>query len=67
MSTKISLKFVLKGPINNTQAFVQLFAWRQPGNKPLSEPLMVSLLTDMRHSVSMSELGMKNVQGPVSI
>ena len=40
---KISLKFVPKGPINNIQALVQIMAWRRPGDKPLSEPMMVSL------------------------
>ena len=42
---KISLKFVPKGPINNIPAVVQIMAWRRPGDKPLSEPVMVSLLT----------------------
>ena len=41
----ISLKFVPKGPINNIPALVQIMAWRRPGDKPLSEPMMVSLLT----------------------
>ena len=43
--TKISLRFVLKGPINNIPALVQIMAWRRPGDKPLSQPMMVSLLT----------------------
>ena len=42
---KISLKFVPKGPINNITALVQIMAWRRPGDKSLSEPMMVSLLT----------------------
>ena len=42
---KISLKFVPKGPINNILALVQIMAWRRPGDKPLSEPMMVSLPT----------------------
>ena len=42
---KISLKFVPKGPINNIPALVQIMVWRRPGDKPLSEPMMVSLLT----------------------
>ena len=42
---KISLKFVPKGPINNIPALVQIMAWRRPGDKPLSEPMMVSLPT----------------------
>ena len=42
---KISLKFVPKSPINNIPALVHIMAWRRPGHKPLSEPMMVSLLT----------------------
>ena len=42
-----SLKFVPKGPINNIPALVQRMAWRRPGDKPLSEPMMVSLPTHM--------------------
>ena len=42
---KFSLKFVPKGPINNIPALVQIMAWRRPSSKPLSEPMMVSLLT----------------------
>ena len=45
ISNKISLKFVLKGSINNIPALVQIMAWRRPGDKPLSEPMMVSLPT----------------------
>ena len=45
ISIEISLKFVPKGPINNIPALVQKMAWRRPGDKPLSEPVMVSLLT----------------------
>ena len=42
---KISLKFVLIGPINNIPALVKIMAWRRPGDKPLSESMMVNLLT----------------------
>ena len=45
ISIKISLKFVPKGPINNIPPSVQIMAWRRSGDKPLSEPMMVSLLT----------------------
>ena len=45
ISIKISLKFVPKGPINNNPSLVQIMAWRRSGDKPLSEPMMVSLLT----------------------
>ena len=45
ISIKISLKFVPKGPINNIPALVQIMAWRRPGDKPLSEAMMVHLPT----------------------
>ena len=45
ISITISLKFVPKGPINNIPSLVQIMAWRRPGDMPLSEPMMVSLLT----------------------
>ena len=45
ISLKISLKFVPKVPINNKPALIQTMAWRRPGDKPLSEPMMVRLLT----------------------
>ena len=44
ISIKISLKFAPEGPINNIPSLVQIMAWRRPGDKPLSEPMMVSLL-----------------------
>ena len=39
---KIWLKFVSNGSINNIPALVQIMAWRRPGDKPLSEPMMVN-------------------------
>ena len=42
---RISLKFLPKVRINNIPALVQIMAWRRPGDKSLSEPMMVSLLT----------------------
>ena len=42
---KFSLKYVRKVPIDNNPELVQIMAWHQPGDKPLSEPMMVSLLT----------------------
>ena len=45
ISLKISLKFVPDVRINNIPALVQIMAWRRPGDKPLSEPIMVNLLT----------------------
>ena len=45
ISLTIPLKFLPKGPINNIPVLVQIMAWRRPGDKPLSEPRMESLLT----------------------
>ena len=42
---KTSLKFVPKGQINKYPALVQMMTWRRPGDKPSSEPMMVSLPT----------------------
>ena len=45
ISIKISLKFIPKGLINNIQALVLIMAWRRPGDKPLSELMLVRSLT----------------------
>ena len=42
---QISLKFILKGPIDNEQALVKIMAWRRIGDKPLSE-LMLTRISD---------------------
>ena len=42
---KISLMFVPKDPNDNVPALVQIMAWRRPGDKLLSEPKLVTLLT----------------------
>ena len=39
------MKFVPKGSINNNPTLFQITAWRRPGHKPLSEPMMFSSLT----------------------
>ena len=41
ISLKMPLKLLPKFPINNIPALVQIMTWRRPGNKPLSEPMMV--------------------------
>ena len=51
---KVRLKFAPKGPINNILALVQITAWHHPGDKPLSEPMMVSLSTN-NASLGLSE------------
>ena len=47
---QISLKLVLRSPIDNKPALVQVMAWRRTGDKPLPEPMMTQF-TDayMRH------------------
>ena len=47
MSINSSLKFIYNDQINNIPALVmaQIMAWRRPGDKPLSEPKIFSLLT----------------------
>ena len=45
ISTKIPLKFIPKSPINNIPALVQIMVCRWPGDKQLSEPMMVDLPT----------------------
>ena len=44
-SIEMSLKFVPRCSINNIPSLVQVMAWRRPGDKPLSEPMMVRLPT----------------------
>ena len=45
ISIKISLKFVPKGPVNNIPALLQTMPRHRPGDKPVSEAIMVRLLT----------------------
>ena len=45
ISLKISFKFVPKLPNDNIQALEEIMAWRRPGDKPVYQPMMVSLLT----------------------
>ena len=47
ISINISLKFVPKGQINSIPALVQIMAWRRPGVRPLSEPIMVRLYASL--------------------
>ena len=42
---KFSLKYVRKGPIDNNAALVQIMAWCRSGDKPISEPMIISLPT----------------------
>ena len=40
IAIKRSLKVVPRVPINNIPALFQIMAWRRPGDKSLSEPMM---------------------------
>ena len=41
---QISLKLVLRSPVDNKPALVQVMAWRQTGDKPLPEPMMTQFI-----------------------
>ena len=56
ISIKISLKFDPKGAINNIPALVQKMAWRRPGDKPFSEPMMVTVYWSIYASLGLNEL-----------
>ena len=58
---KISLKFVPKGLINNIPALVLIMAWRRPGDKLLSEAMMVRTLMHIYASLGLSELNSSHV------
>ena len=45
INLKCSLNFVSNGPINTIPSLVQVMAGRRPSDKPLSEIMLVSLLT----------------------
>ena len=58
-SIKSSLKFVPKDPIKNIPALVKTMAWRRPGDKPLSESMVVRLTTHINnlHMYNIATLG----------
>ena len=53
----ISPNFVPKNPINDILSLVPIMARHRPGDKPLSEPVMVSLLM----SLGLNELRLTKV------
>ena len=59
-SIDISLKFVPKGRIHNITSLVQIMAWRRPGDKPLSKPMMVRLPMHIYASLGLNELNNVN-------
>ena len=55
ISIKISQNVIPKGLFNHIPALVQIMAWRQSGDKPLSESMMAYVANaSMCHSASMS-------------
>ena len=56
IALKISLEFVPKVRINNIPALVQIMAWRRPGDKPLSEPMMVHSASSVSPFVATKQL-----------
>ena len=58
ISLQVSLTLVPGVRINNITALVQKIAWHRPGDKPLSEPVMVSLLTDISASLGLNGLNL---------
>ena len=47
ISNKISFKYVPWGVIDNMSVLVQIMAWRRPGDKPLSEPMLTQTPTQI--------------------
>ena len=43
ISINISFKFVPQSPLHNISALIEILAWRRPGDKLLSGPIMVRL------------------------
>ena len=64
IALEISLQFRLKVPVNNISALVQIMAWCWPGDKPLSEPMMDSLLTHVLPHISVTQPQWVNTIGP---
>ena len=54
----ISLEFIPNGQIKTILALVQIIAWRLPGDKPLSEPMMVIVYWRIYTSLCPNELMM---------
>ena len=50
IAIRISMKFVPMSRMDNMSALVQIMAWRRPGDKPFSEPMLTKFTdADMRH------------------
>ena len=58
---KVSLKFVRKVQFNNIPALIKIMVWLQPGDKSLSEPMMVSLLTHIC-TLCLNELNWRTIK-----
>ena len=68
-SIETSLKFLPNGSIGNKPVLAQVMAWRRSGDKPLSEPMMVRLPTDIcvtRSQWVIKHLGSQSISGNVT-
>ena len=45
ISIEISLKYVLRSPIDKKVSIASVMAWHRPGDTPLSEPVMIRIPT----------------------
>ena len=63
---KISLWLLLKGPVDNIPALVQIMIWHRPSDKPLFEPMMVSYRW-IYPSVGLAELNRGPLRDPAVI
>ena len=62
LSLKISLEFIPNIRINNNPSLVQLMAWRRPGDKPISEPMMVCSPTHICVTRPQCQVNSKNTR-----
>ena len=51
----VCVRIVKRAQINNIPALVQITAWHRPGDKPLSGPMMIILLTHIYASLGLNE------------
>ena len=54
---QISLKFVLKVPIDNMPMLVEVMAWHRIGTKPLSESMLIHFVSIMTETVTEESQG----------
>ena len=55
------MNFIPKRPINHIRALVQIPAWHWLGDKPSSEPIMISLFTHISVTQSFKPVAVKQI------